>query len=76
MQRLMEAYAPQLLVIEKTWYATSKRATRLHVFVKAMEGFAAQQGLLVRAYAPTIVRKMICGHGDATKREIAETLIR
>ena len=76
MQGLLEAYAPQLFVIEKTWYAKSKRATRLHVFVEAMEGFATRQGILVRAYTPRMVKKMICGHGEATKRDIAETLIR
>jgi Holliday junction resolvasome RuvABC endonuclease subunit len=75
-QGLLDAYAPQLLVVEKTWYAKSKRSTRLHVFVEAMEGFAHQQGLLVRAYTPRMVKKMICGHGDATRRDIAETLIR
>ena len=75
-QGLLDAYAPQLLVIEKTWYAKSTRSTRLHVFVEAMEGLAQQQDLLVRAYTPRMVKKMICGHGDATKRDIAETLIR
>src|SRR5207248_3177220 len=75
-QGLLDAYAPQLLVMEKTWYAKSKRSTRLHVFVEAMEAFAQQQGLLVRTYTPRMVKKMICGHGDATRRDIAEMLIR
>jgi Holliday junction resolvasome RuvABC endonuclease subunit len=75
-QGLLDAYAPQLLVIEKTWYAKSKRSTRLHIFVEAMEGFAAHQGLLVRTYTPSLVKKLICGHGDATRRDLAETLIR
>jgi Holliday junction resolvasome RuvABC endonuclease subunit len=74
-QGLMDAYAPQLLVIEKTWYAKSTRSTRLHVFVEAMEDFAARQELLVRAYTPRMVKKMICGHGDATRRDVAETLV-
>jgi Holliday junction resolvasome RuvABC endonuclease subunit len=75
-QGLMDAYAPQLFVIEKTWYAKSTRSTRLHVFVEAMENFAKQHGLVVRAYTPRMVKKMICGRGDATRRDLAETLIR
>jgi len=75
-QGLLDAYMPQGFVIAKTWYAKSKRATRLHVFVETMEGFATQKGLLVCTYTPQMVKKMICGHGDATKRDIAETLIR
>jgi len=75
-QGLLDAYAPQLLVMEKTWYAKSTRSTRLHVFVEAMQRYATRKGLLVCAYTPSIVKKMICGRGDATKRDIAETLIR
>ena len=75
-QRLLAAYAPKLLVMEKTWYAKSKRSTRLHIFVEAMERFAARLGLLVVAYTPRMVKKMICGHGDATKRDVADTLVR
>src|SRR5262245_13976932 len=60
-QRLIDAYAPKLFVIEKTWYAKSKRSTRLQIFVETMEGFAHQQGLLVRTYTPSMVKKMICG---------------
>ena len=52
----MDAYAPQLLVMEKTWYAKSTRSTRLHVFVEAMERFARQQGLLVRTYTPICIK--------------------
>ena len=41
-QGLLDAYGPQLLVIEKTWYAKATRSTRLHIFVEAMEDFAHQ----------------------------------
>jgi Holliday junction resolvasome RuvABC endonuclease subunit len=73
---LIEAYVPQLFVIEKTWYARSRRSSRLHIFVEGMAGFAEEQGLVVRAYTPGKVKKMICGHGGATRRDVAETLIR
>jgi Holliday junction resolvasome RuvABC endonuclease subunit len=75
-QGLLDAYAPQLLVMEKTWYATSKRSTRLQGFVEAMADFAHQQGLLVCTYTPPMVKKKICGHGEATRRDVAETLVR
>ena len=56
-QGLLDAYGPQLFVIEKTWYAKSTRSTRLHIFVETMESFALQEGLLVRAYTPRMVKK-------------------
>ena len=73
---LMEAFAPQIFVIGKTKYAQSKRSGRLHVCVEALQRLALRHGLVVRAYAPTAVKQMICGHGHATKREVAATLIR
>ena len=73
---LLDTFAPQVFVIEQTWYAQSKRSARLRVFVEAMQRCALRQGLIVLAYTPTMVKRMVCGRGDATKREVAETLIR
>lgn len=72
---LLQTFYPQLFVIEKTFYAKSKRSALLHVFVEEMQRFATRHHLLVRAYAPTTVKKAITGHGAATKRHVAETLI-
>jgi Holliday junction resolvasome RuvABC endonuclease subunit len=73
---LLDTFAPQVFVIEKTWYAQSKRSARLRVFVEAMQRCALQHGLITLAYTPTMVKRMVCGRGDATKREVAETRIR
>ena len=73
---LINTYDPRLFVIEKTFYAKSKRSSLLHVFVEEMKRFAIKRKLLVLAYAPTTVKKAITGDGAATKREVAETLIR
>src|SRR6266571_3235648 len=75
-RRLMDTFAPQVFVIEKMRYAQSKRSARLPVVVEAMQRCARRQGLLVLTYAPATVKQMICGHGHATKREVAEALVR
>lgn len=76
MRGLMDAFTPQVFVIEQTEYATSKRSTRLHIVVEKLQRFAMRHGCTVLAYTPTVVKRIICGHGQATKREVAETLIR
>jgi Holliday junction resolvasome RuvABC endonuclease subunit len=75
-QGLMDTFDPQVFVLEQTWYAHSTRSARLRGFVEAMQRSALWQGLTVLTYTPTIVKKMLCGDGNVTKREVAETLVR
>ena len=75
-QGLMNTFAPQVFVIEKTWYAHSTRSARLRVFVESMQRCTLRQGLTVVTSTPIMVKKMLCGHGHATKHKVAETLIR
>ena len=75
-QGLMDTFAPQVLVLEKTWYANSTRSAQLRGFVEAMQRSALRQGLTVLVSTPTMVKKMLCGDGHVTKREVAETLVR
>ncbi len=74
-QGLIDTFAPQGLVLEKTWYAHSTRSARLRGFVEAMQRSALGQGINVFIYTPTMVKKMLCDDGNVTKREVAETLV-
>lgn len=73
---LVDAFDPQIFVIEKTFYAKSKRSSLLHVFADEIARFARGKRLRVLAYAPSTVKKAIAGNGAATKRQVAETLVR
>ena len=72
---LITTFAPQLFVIEETCYAKSKRSALLHAFVDEMQRWATRHGLRVMAYTPIMVKQAITGHGAATKRDVAETLV-
>lgn len=72
---LLDAFEPHLFVIEKTFYAKSKRSSLLHVFVEEMTKLARKRGLTVLAYAPTAVKKTMAGDGGATKRRLAELMV-
>ena len=73
---LITRFDPHLLVIAKADDAKSKRSARLHGVVVEIQRCAHQHGVRVAAYAPTTVKKTITGNGAATKREVAETLVR
>src|SRR5262249_8669043 len=74
-QGLMDSFGPQVLVMEKTWYAHSTRSARLRSFVEAMQRSALRQGMTVLTYIPPMVKKRLCGDGQVTKRAVAETLV-
>src|SRR5262249_33873919 len=75
-QGLIDTFTPHVLVMEKTWYAHSTRSARLRSFVEAMQRNALRQEITVLTYTPPIVKKRLCGDGQVTKREVAETLVR
>jgi Holliday junction resolvasome RuvABC endonuclease subunit len=68
--RLITDYGPQYLAIEKM-FLVQKSASMLIVVADEIKAIAREQGLLVYEYAPTLVRKLICQTGKATKAETA-----
>ena len=73
---LITRFDPHLCVIGKRGDARAKRSTRLPGVVEAIQRCAQQHRVRFAAYAPTTVKKTITGNGAATKREVAETLVR
>jgi Holliday junction resolvasome RuvABC endonuclease subunit len=73
---LIDTFAPHLFVIERTRYAHSKRSPRLHGFVEGMQRVAKRRGLMGVAYPPAMVKDTIVGDEAASRRQVAETLVR
>lgn len=73
-EKLIDDYEPQVIALEKTFYAGSKRSSILHVFCKEIKAIAKERGIKVFEYPPTMVRKTVCGDGRATKRETARVI--
>ncbi|HHT9126722.1 MAG TPA: crossover junction endodeoxyribonuclease RuvC [Candidatus Brocadiia bacterium] len=74
-ERLIDEYDPQVLALEKTFYAGSKRSSILHVFCKEIMAVAKEKGINFFEYPPTMVRKIVCGDGMATKKETARVIV-
>jgi Holliday junction resolvasome RuvABC endonuclease subunit len=73
---LIETFAPHLFVIEQTRYARSRRSARLHGFVAVMQRLAERRGLVALAYLPAIVKYAMIGAEAASRRQVAEMLVR
>ena len=72
---LIERFRPDCLAIERM-FLIQKSASLLVVTAEEVKATARQHGLPIYEYAPTVVRKLICGSGRATKQEAAKVMAR
>jgi crossover junction endodeoxyribonuclease RuvC len=73
--RLINDFAPQVLVVEKTFFANNRNSSLLNVFFDEIKAIGRRKGLRVVSYAPSTVKKFICGNGRATKLEVANVIV-
>ena len=73
--RLIRDYRPNILAIEKAFFAKNRNVSLLNVFADEFAMVARRKGLGVVSYAPSTVKKRICGNGGASKREVARVVV-
>lgn len=74
--QLIDRYHPAVLAHEKTFWVRSKRTALLQVQEAEIKRLGELRGLTVVGYAPSHVRKLLCGDGHATKAQVADFLVR
>ena len=73
--RLISDFRPQVLAFEKTFFASNRNAALLNVFADEIKAIGQRKGLRVQAFAPSTIKKHVCGHGHATKQEVAHAVV-
>ena len=73
--RLINDYRPDVLVVEKTFFANNRNSSLLNVFVDEIKAIGKRKGLRVISYAPNTVKKIICGDGRASKEDLAKVIV-
>jgi crossover junction endodeoxyribonuclease RuvC len=73
--RLIRDFRPDALVVEKTFIASNRNASLLNVFADEIVAIGKRKGLVVKAYAPSTMKKAICGNGHASKEEVARAVV-
>ena len=72
---LLEDFRPDVLVIEKTFIGRNRNVALLNVLEDEIRSIARRQGLPLFRFAPNVVKKAICGHGWATKADVAKAVV-
>jgi Holliday junction resolvasome RuvABC endonuclease subunit len=73
--RLINDFKPDILVIEKSFFANNRTASLLHAFINEIKAIGNKKGLKVVSYATSTVRKSIAGNGRATKKELSKVIV-
>lgn len=73
--RLIRDFRPGTLVVEKTFIASNRNASLLNVFADEIVAIGRRKRLVVISYAPSTMKKAICGNGHASKEEVAGAVV-
>jgi Holliday junction resolvasome RuvABC endonuclease subunit len=71
---LIKDFRPEVLVVEKAFSGFARFAL-LKVFVDDIKAIGKRKGLKVVSFAPSTVKKFICGNGRAAKSEVARAVV-
>lgn len=73
--RMIRDFTPQVLVVEKAFFAKSRNTALLNVLVDEIRALAKRRGLEVLSFAPSTVKKTVAGNGRASKDEVARVVV-
>ena len=72
--RLIRDFQPTVLVVEKTFIGRNRNAALLNVLGDEIVALGRRHGIAVVSLAPNAVKKIVAGHGWATKAEVAKAI--
>jgi Holliday junction resolvasome RuvABC endonuclease subunit len=73
--KLINGFRPQILVVEKTFFFNNRNSSLLNVLVDEIRAIGRRKGIRVVSFAPSTMKKIICGNGHASKKEVARMVV-
>jgi Holliday junction resolvasome RuvABC endonuclease subunit len=74
-RRLIKDYKPDVLVVERSFFANNRTASLLHVFINRIIAIGKRKGIKVVSYATSTVRNFICGNGRTDKKTLSKVIV-
>jgi crossover junction endodeoxyribonuclease RuvC len=71
---LFQDFRPQMLALEKTFFARNRNVSLLNVLTDEIRAIARRRRVKICGFAPSTVKKWICGNGRASKEQVARTV--
>lgn len=73
--RLIRDYEPDVLAVEKVFFVNNKNAALLKVLFGEICSIAKRKRLKLVSFAPSSIKKFICGNGWARKKDVARAVV-
>jgi len=73
--RLIADFNPDTLCVEKAFFANNRNASLLSVLVDEIKAIGRRKKLKVVSFAPSTMKKHICGNGRASKKEVSRVVV-
>ena len=73
--QLVEDFSPEIIVYEKTFFKNNPTSKAVNTLTHQIKSIGKRKDIKVIGVSATTVRKIVCGTGKATKRDVATVLV-
>jgi crossover junction endodeoxyribonuclease RuvC len=73
--RLVDDLEPSIVAVERTFFNQNRNTALLNVLFDELRAVAQRRRLTFISYAPSTIKKFICGDGHAGKRQVAMAVV-
>jgi Holliday junction resolvasome RuvABC endonuclease subunit len=73
--RLLDDFKPGIVAVEAAFFSNNRNTALLNVLVDELRALATRRGLSVHGFAPSTIKRHMCGNGWAVKADVAKAVV-
>lgn len=73
--RLIDDLEPNIVAVERTFFSQNRNTALLNVLFDEIRSLARRRRVAFVSFAPSTIKKFICGNGHAGKKQVAMTVV-
>jgi crossover junction endodeoxyribonuclease RuvC len=73
--QVMDDFEPNIVSVERTFFNQNRNTALLNVLFDEIRSVARRRRLAFVSYAPSTIKKFICGNGHADKKQVAMAVV-
>jgi crossover junction endodeoxyribonuclease RuvC len=73
--RVIDDFEPEIVAVERTFFNQNRNTALLNVLFYEIRSLARRRRLAFVSYAPSTIKKFICGNGRAGKKQVATVVV-
>jgi crossover junction endodeoxyribonuclease RuvC len=73
--RVIDDFEPDTVAVERTFFKQNRNTALLNVLFDEIRSLARRKRLAFVSYAPSTIKKFICGDGHADKKQVATVVV-